>query len=425
MLDGILSTIQGFLSRAFWFGSFLPVAVVAALHLLIAAIAFPAFGLFDLLKQGISEEPLGFFGVAIAALIVLAYIMSTFGQLARGFLDGRYMPDWLANKLYYDRMYLLQHSLFARRPSHRQRRAQRDDVIDSHFEEYYNLYESVDSLIKTLEGNRDRAENNHKEDAPERESDVAPKELTKRLSDSLNYLCDRLYIDGRPEKILYVREFFYSLRSALERYPLSDDLLNILYNLLDLVHDCESTYDYKRKRMWDKFWLPRLKAGPTRFADARSSTQQYSWEAYHVYFNFIWPRIQSLMPEDGQLTTRIRDADTLVSFTTLSLFLTATLYVWLPVLYYFNSVWWLFTAVGLLVPLFSWVLYHAAVQSQLLLGVAIRSAIDMYRIQVLTDVAHQVHPGSLMAERALWEQVEQSISGDTDTDLSLYPPKVG
>ena len=51
----ILGTIQGFFSRGFWFGSFLPVALAGTLHLFLANRIFPQSSPWELLSASGSQ----------------------------------------------------------------------------------------------------------------------------------------------------------------------------------------------------------------------------------------------------------------------------------------------------------------------------------------------------------------------------------
>jgi hypothetical protein len=93
MLNKVITVFQGFFSRAFWFGSFLPVAVVAAIHLVIAWLQYPK--LVPLNEWSTATfESLTLFPAVFAGLVVLAYALTPLIPLLRGVLDGSLLPEW-------------------------------------------------------------------------------------------------------------------------------------------------------------------------------------------------------------------------------------------------------------------------------------------------------------------------------------------
>jgi hypothetical protein len=88
----VLSAFKGILSNAFWFGAFLPVAVFAAVNLLLAAQVFTAAS--DLLNQIVAEK-WSWLIPAVLGLIVAAYALGPMVAWFRAVFDGRRLPDRL------------------------------------------------------------------------------------------------------------------------------------------------------------------------------------------------------------------------------------------------------------------------------------------------------------------------------------------
>ena len=88
----IVSAFQGILSRGFWFGSFLPVAVFAALNVILLQYVSPANN--DLLTRFVSANWV-WTAPIVAALIVIAYAIAPLLPLCRAILDGRLLSDRL------------------------------------------------------------------------------------------------------------------------------------------------------------------------------------------------------------------------------------------------------------------------------------------------------------------------------------------
>jgi hypothetical protein len=91
----VVTAFQGLLSCGFWFGSFLPVAVFAALNALLLHILLRDK---DLLKQFVGAN-WEWTAPVVVALVVYAYAIAPLVPLCRAFLDGRLLPDWLLEQL--------------------------------------------------------------------------------------------------------------------------------------------------------------------------------------------------------------------------------------------------------------------------------------------------------------------------------------
>ena len=99
MFNQLLAVFQGFLSRAFWFASFLPVLIVSAVHLGIAAIEFP-----DAVPLEKWAGNVTLLALAFVSLVVLAYALAPLIPLFRDFLDGRSLWTSLNNELRRERV---------------------------------------------------------------------------------------------------------------------------------------------------------------------------------------------------------------------------------------------------------------------------------------------------------------------------------
>src|SRR5438876_6403854 len=95
MFNQILAVFQGFFSRAFWFGNFLPVVIAVAAHVLIAALQFPETISPIKWVSGSTAENAALFSVSFASLVVLAYSVAPLIPLFQGILDGKLLWGWL------------------------------------------------------------------------------------------------------------------------------------------------------------------------------------------------------------------------------------------------------------------------------------------------------------------------------------------
>src|SRR5689334_21617805 len=97
MLNQILTTFQSFFSRSFWLGSFLPVAICGAFHLLVAKTVFPDLPSLDALTGASAYTAK--VAVILVALVIAAYALSPLSPIIRGLLDGSLLPSWMHDAL--------------------------------------------------------------------------------------------------------------------------------------------------------------------------------------------------------------------------------------------------------------------------------------------------------------------------------------
>src|SRR5689334_16163931 len=94
----LFSVFQGFFSRAFWFGGFLPVVVFAGIHAVIAAILFPES---VPLRAWLAApaDVVAVFSAVLSAMVVLAYVLLAFLPLFQDLLAGTLMPPLIYDQL--------------------------------------------------------------------------------------------------------------------------------------------------------------------------------------------------------------------------------------------------------------------------------------------------------------------------------------
>jgi hypothetical protein len=159
--------------------------------------------------------------------------------------------------------------------------------------------------------------------------------------------------------------------------------------------------------------------------DARRLAERYSEDTYRVDFDYVWTRIQMLLPnDDSGFPQRLSDAQSQVSFSVLALMLALTVpLAWLPILFVTANTPWLFLTIGILSPLVLLFFYYLVVQSQSVFGEVVRVAIDKYRLQVLTEIMRQPLPATLAAERILWKGLKQASEPGNQFDLAFTHKK--
>lgn len=404
MFNQILTAFQGFFSRAFWLGSALPVAIVAAAHVALVEIVFP--GTIPI-REWLAAEAVNTFSgllLLVFGVVVAAYALAPFVRIVRGVLDGWLLPDVLHDLLRGERMRV-------RRRIERKQRATFEAIA-----EFDLLKENgVPRLQRSRKVGTDlgRAADLEAIRAARRAVSRWKRDLTnpklartafRRLSGALKANA----ADLRP-KAAGPSEAEASGRLQGEH----DRALKLLQ-----AASLEAKYDYWRaEQRYPTLKLPKSEV--TRVGDARQLVERYSYDAYRVGFNYLWPRLQLQLTGDGGFTQQLGDAEARVDASVLLLTLALTIpVVWLPLLIAVGSTPWLFLAIGLVSPFALRFLYEFVVQSQFALGDLIKAAIDHYRIDVLTKTLRQAAPKTLAEERTIWTDLQEASEQGSTVDVA-------
>lgn len=151
----------------------------------------------------------------------------------------------------------------------------------------------------------------------------------------------------------------------------------------------------------DQAWLLL----PTRLGNVLRAAEGYAGRAYGMDAPFWWPRLWPLLPEKSQAAVD----DALITVVSLLNFALLTIYVAADVALYLNGcripyrLWWALGALALGILLIL-VAYRGAVAQARSYGQHIRTAVDLYRFQLLTAL-HLPLPATPLEERALWDRL--------------------
>lgn len=162
----------------------------------------------------------------------------------------------------------------------------------------------------------------------------------------------------------------------------------------------------------------------TAFGNVAASMDAYAMSRYRVNLNTFWSRLQSVVQEHAGFFATLQEAkaqlDFLVSIVWLAAITTA---VWLVVLPATGHDWRIFLAVAAGGPLVMQLAYRAAIENYVAFGEIVRTAIDLYRLELL-DALSIARPMRLAQERELWEALQRITTfGQGWVDISYQPPK--
>lgn len=409
----LLETFKGFFSRSFWFGAFLPVATVTAIHAALGAAMFPT-GLGEPLKRLGGTDAVAL-PLVFGAMVLLAYILDPFGSLFAAFLDGSLMPRRLHNLL-------------------RNRRATAWQATT----DLYRQAIKADSLIADLR-----------------------KELVLRLAGqravgNAQMNADKAAIDAAVVAIGAAHEHAESewrLASAGDLEPIDIQPLETAATLLGTALERNRTatnepLDLAQRSVSDLLRRASvemthrldtlIRQNPTvdlqdwqatRLGDVRRQYERYTKDAYGVSFAYLWPRVRMAIDEGDAdasqgFTRQVADAASRSDFAVLLLLLLFTVpLVWLPLCLIFRSSPWLFVGIGLLSPPLLLGAYELVLRAETVFGLIMQAAVDRHRLSVL-PLLNVARPTNLTNERALWRRLESIGARDAAVEIT-YAPSAG
>jgi hypothetical protein len=448
----VFSAFQSLLSRAFWFGSFLPVALFAALNLLLAPAAFPgAPALQDVVKADWIWMP-----PVLVGLVVVAYALGPLVPLFRGVLDGRGLPEVVQRALRF-------------RPLKQRRQA--EEAVEAASSLASRLVELRQTASLDLQAARARGIAFGTTGAPAaiRKAERA----VERVANLLNIgqlqlinaagavdrvaaalllntsiagpaadagLVPRLVaLPGRiidlllREAVEVVRRLAAALRLNIAiAGPAADPglaarLVGLHWRINDLLRQAAEAGDQLSQRQLERTReqlrrFPR-DVQPTDVGNARARSERYCREMYGVDFNYIWPRLQFVIPDNDAAAQRIEAAKALIDFAVLSLVLTTTLVlVWLPLLASRGRSPWLFLMLAGFGPLLIGFFYQLVVETQISFGDVVQGVVDHSRFELLKKL-HVKPPATLADERLIWAWLQAAADGEPiNTDVIWTPP---
>lgn len=407
-LADIVGTFKGFFSRGFWFGNFLPVAIFAAVHLVIAWLALPNVPLGKWVATDASS--LTYFPVTFAALVALSYAAAPLVPLMRGLLDGSLLPAFLHDAL-------RKEHLIEARPIRRKI----NDAFDL-FNQLDRLNSTQTSLIWKARG----------------EGNVVGR-ITNRPSiedarGAIKLLVERFDAGARPGAQDLARaaalliealqandadlanadldggaaQHDPAARAAAQRL---DEAERAMMQLLDdAAADARHEYLSLRAR-YSRIAYDNPQS--TLMADTRILVEKYCADSYGVEFDYIWPRLQLVLPAKGDgegesFGEKLSAAGSQIDFSVLSLALSLTVPLgWLPYLAFTAPDPILFLAIAGAAPLVIAFFYRVAVESQIAFGEVMKAAIDNYRFDLLGAHLRQALPATLSDERELWGRLQK------------------
>jgi hypothetical protein len=409
-----VTALQGFFSKLFWFGVFVPVALFAALHLGLAMLTFPDVHAAVTSASARGAEEVRLVG-AILGLIVLAFLLSPLLPLLRGLLDGSLLPASVCQSL-----------VEARVGKVRRQRAELRSARDTAGAIQQIVKEGRAKLKTAYNVGRQlpTAVNMTATIAAEIAIAAASKPLESAKLPGLVELdkaiiaTDRALRANNPDQADLAKLDPKAEVGLSERTGRAGDKLEML--LADAESEATGRYEVAEERLRGIPTDGSVQA--THMGDARRAAERYAIDTYGVEFTFLYPRLLIHLPKGGSaIADRLIAAQAALDAAVMSVFLAATLFVWLVVLAAHGQSVTVLLLIALGTPTLIWGCLRLAIEAQFGLGEAVNLAVDRHRFDVLKELRQPI-PTSRLAERALWARLGAAAADPRTVELPYVPP---
>lgn len=409
MFGTVLDKVQGLFSKGFLLGAYFPVLIFAALNLVIAY-----FGLrgpdetFATLKKAWwpseAAEQATLVAAVLIALGVVAYVLSTLTNFLRGLLEGEFLLGPMKSALINEHKQELD------------RRQARLDETRAHAIRFEGLKIELSSALREAaemadpNAGIDEKRVKRAEELLQRcRSQTSSEDIHERFQNAIAGVAAAVRYnpsDGdTPEAQAVVSRL--------------DDVLQTLRGELDeAIAGAKRDSDTAWSKIHDHYVPNDVR--PTRIGNLRAVTESYSVRAYRVRFDYLWPRLQSLLTKDDKVAWAVELTKAQLDSAVLMLSLTiASTAAWVVALAIWGTSPWPFLVVAALGPAAMSFFTIMVAQTQAVYGAAVQSAMDAYRLDLLARL-HIPLPDRLSSERARWDALQQMSNDAVAFDDLIY-----
>ena len=413
-LGTFLDRLDSLLGKNYLIAGFVPVLVFAVFGGWILYLLHPV-AVVEFLAEVTGEETLDQTVSWLALTFVVGltgYVVWSLNATFRELLEGRYLP--LAA-----RRWLEAQQQVARSKLNQRLAELRPDRVRYRMFAGLDIYEAVDNPAGDKA--KERQWVNQLAVASEKGLNSAAgmsgstETLPKRLVSLFDQLKDaqerrQIILFTKAEELFSLLEL--ELKNGPERHLLRADFKQ-LSSMADVFPDIaryalsriESEYDRVWSQKFFRFPNESNTLGPTAMANMAELHRNYGKQRYGMEIDLIWPRMQALITEDGAFSALIVESklklDFSVSMTAMSGLFALSWIV--PVALYAEN----FYLVPLVpaVALGAMVLFYLlAVRAYRALGEVLRSAIDIFRFELM-DKLHLEKPADSNIEKKTWHNL--------------------
>lgn len=408
MLGTVLEKLESLLSKSFLIASFFPILIFSALNgAMLYWISQPAREWLAWYHQQDAASKGVYGATVLIGLAVAAYVFSTLSLVLRNALEGRYFQDSRLGQLLegrqrarlrqfeeeFDRARTSRRSVRREAPDWERRlreaREQGEAVAQN---AYPGANEPAAATLRELGERRDCGEMI----GPE-----ALRDAVGQLEPALRqHAASRPNEQGRNQLDADHRELVALIRYAGDKYQ------NLYLRLFN-----EKQFNY-----------PATGLAPTRIGNIAASVRSYADSRYGLDLDVFWSRLQKAIQGDAKFYGVLQDAKTQLDFLVALLWLTVgSTVIWLVVLPFASYAYLPFVTVWVAGPVLTALWYVLAIQNYRAFADLLRSAVDLFRWDLLTAL-HLPLPVEAGDERRLWTALRDRTGFGEDVNLVYARP---
>jgi hypothetical protein len=391
----LLDRFQGFFSKSYFIGGFLPVVLFLFANYALYAATFPAGSpfLLEFIESDLSEKVV--FGAVLLLLVFgLGLIVTSLNPWFRQFMAGYYLPtrmsEWLTKR---------------QSKGYEILNGKKQKLLPEVFR-FRRALQGSPSWEQQLREARQRGDT--KAAVPLRNDP-----LLQKISSSLVPL-EVLQNNWEPIAFASLESLLPDLIRALETRPAAkirelDELHIKLLALLAYAADrIEVSYRLASAELALRFPKDRSRIGPTQLANLGEVHREYALIRYGLDVEKHWLKISKFVNQDIDFQPVLEDAKAQLDFSVAiaALSLVTTL-IWVPLTLRFSASLYFSLAIAAFGLSLTLLFYLLVVQNYRTFTEAARSAVDLYHFDLIRAL-HLPLPRTPGEERALWEQFEQN-----------------
>jgi hypothetical protein len=332
------------------------------------------------------------------ALLVLAYVFSTFNLSLREILEGKNLPAWLTAWL-------------------KRAETERLNVLEAQFKGYRRirreLIQQTPLWKVALRAARKQGTAKNICNYPEKKNPtrdlITELESRRWRGESLQVVDLKPTVDSLKGELTANSA---ELRDDENSRRLDRDHQRLV-GLIDYARE-RAEEDYIRLFNEREFNFSRYGVAATRLGNIAESVGSYAFSRYGMNLDCFWTRLQRVLQGKKEFNETLRDAKTQLDFMVSFFWLTvASTALWLVALPLVCHTWLAFAAVWLAGPALARLWYLIAVQNYRSFADLLRSSVDLFRFDLLNELKIAPPPDS-ESERRLWDDLNRKIGYGDD-----------
>jgi hypothetical protein len=192
--------------------------------------------------------------------------------------------------------------------------------------------------------------------------------------------------------------------------------------IVDLIGYARQRAEEDNIELFNKreFNFSRFKVAPTRMGNIAESINSYAQSRYGMNLVFFWARLQKVLQGKSEFYKTLQDAKTQLDFAVSLFWLTVgSTVLWLFVLPFVSRTWLPLIGVWAVGPVLARIWYLLAIQNYRSFADLVRSSLDLFRFEVLTQLKIPLPPDS-DAEPRLWDNLNRRFGYNEENVLIAY-----